>query len=70
MTVEPEKPLVLYPFRYFDLPTRKWVKARYKATLDQLCDRHDCFQITGMPEKREGNGTTAGHVQRSFEGNG
>jgi hypothetical protein len=29
-------------------------KGGYTATLDLLCDRQECFQITEAPERREG----------------
>jgi hypothetical protein len=62
------KEFVLFPFRYFDLLSRKWVRARYLATLDELAARYDAFQIVGKPEIRrvyDPATLTAGHLARS-----
>jgi hypothetical protein len=45
--------LVLYPFRYRDELTGKWVKARYLAELHDIETRHAEWQIVGPPEVRE-----------------
>lgn len=37
----------LYPFRYFDPLRRRWVTARWKASIEALCERDEPFQITG-----------------------
>jgi hypothetical protein len=44
--------IALFPFRYFDLLSRKWVRARYLATLDDLAARYGAFQVVGPPEIR------------------
>lgn len=46
--------LVLYPFEYFDLLRRKWMRARYVATIDDIAMRGQPFRIIGQPEIREG----------------
>lgn len=45
--------LVLYPFRYRDEATGKWVKARYVAALHDIAARHAEWKIIGPPEMRE-----------------
>ncbi len=50
----------LYPFSFYDLMRRRWTRARYVASLDDLAARYDCFRIEGPPELR----TNAG---RGFE---
>lgn len=45
--------LVLYPFRYRDETTGKWVKARYLAELRDIEARHAQWETTGPPEVRE-----------------
>lgn len=56
----------LYPFAYFDPLRRKWMRARYVATLEDIAKRYPAFRITGAPELRtEGGGGTAGHLARS-----
>ena len=47
--------LELFPFRYRDPLTGKWVKARYKAERHEIAERHAEFEITGPPEIREHN---------------
>ena len=42
----------LYPFRYRDLVTGKWVRARYKAELHQITARYAEWKIDGPPEIR------------------
>ena len=48
-------PLTLFPFRYRDPVTGKWVRARYKATLDEIAQRHAQWEIVGAAESRSGN---------------
>ena len=43
----------LYPFRFRDPRTGKWVRARYKASLDEIRARYDRWQTIGPPEIRE-----------------
>lgn len=45
--------LAYYPFRFYDLVTRKWHQARYRARLPVIAERYHAFQITGRPELRE-----------------
>ena len=47
-------PLELYPFRYRDTPTGKWVRARYVAELHEIAARYKEWEITGAPEIRQG----------------
>ena len=42
--------LELFPFRYRDPRTGKWVRARYVATREQIADRHAEWEITGPAE--------------------
>jgi len=47
--------LELFPFRFRDPLTGKWVRARYKASLADLEQRYGGgrYEITGPPEIRE-----------------
>ena len=45
--------LELFPFRYRDPVTGKWVKARYKAERHEIAERHAEFEIAGPAEVRE-----------------
>lgn len=45
-------PLAVYEFRYVDSHTGKWVRARYKASLDEIRGRYDRWQTIGPPEIR------------------
>jgi hypothetical protein len=45
--------LVLFPFRFRDPVTGKWVRARYVAELHQIKARHTEFEIIGPPEVRD-----------------
>jgi hypothetical protein len=40
-------PLELYPFRFRDPVTGKWVRARYRATLQDMAARYATWEITG-----------------------
>src|SRR4030095_1843646 len=42
----------LFPFRYRDPLTGKWVKARYLAERHEIVERYKDWEITGPPEKR------------------
>ena len=46
-------PLAVYAFRRLDPRTRKWVRARYKASLDEIRARYNRWQTIGPPEIRE-----------------
>jgi hypothetical protein len=37
----------LYPFRYKDPMTGKWVRARYRATLADIAARYATWEVTG-----------------------
>jgi hypothetical protein len=51
--------LELYPFRFRDPLTRKWVRARYVAELHVIKQRYAEWEIIGEPEIREvGEGST------------
>jgi hypothetical protein len=42
----------VFPFRYRDARTGKWVKARYMATPDEIAARYAEWEITGPGEER------------------
>ena len=42
----------VFPFRYRDPRTGKWVKARYKATPDEIAARYAEWEIVGPGEVR------------------
>ena len=46
--------IVLYPFEYYDLVRRKWMRARYVATIENIAQKGAPFRIIGPPEIREG----------------
>jgi hypothetical protein len=43
-------PRLLYPFRYRDPRTGKWVRARYKAEPHVIAERHAEWEVTGPAE--------------------
>lgn len=45
--------LQLFPFRYRDALTGRWIHARYKTTREQLALRETEWEITGPAEVRE-----------------
>jgi hypothetical protein len=45
--------LELFPFRYRDRLTGKWVKARYVAERHEIAARYKEWEITGPPEVRD-----------------
>ena len=45
--------LELYPFRYRDPVTGKWVRARYKAERHEIAARYAEWEIIGPPEIRD-----------------
>jgi len=45
--------LELFPFRFRDPVTGKWVRARYVAELHEIKQRYAEFEIIGTPEIRE-----------------
>jgi hypothetical protein len=42
--------LVLYPFRFLDPLTGRWVRARYRAEGQEIDQRYAKWEITGEPE--------------------
>src|SRR5262249_9182116 len=42
--------LFVYPFRYRDSLTGKWVRARYLAERHEIAARYAIWEITGQPE--------------------
>jgi len=47
--------LELFPFRYRDPRSGKWVRARYVAELHEITARYAEWEIIGPPEIREVN---------------
>ena len=45
--------LELYPFRFRDSLTKKWVRARYVAELHEIAARYGEYEIIGPPEIRD-----------------
>jgi hypothetical protein len=43
----------LYPFSYYDEIRRRWVRARYRASREEIAARHPQHRIEGPPEVRE-----------------
>ena len=43
---------LLYPFRYRDPLTSRWVRARYKASIEDIGKRYVEWELTGPPEVR------------------
>jgi hypothetical protein len=56
--------IALYPFRYRDPLTGRWVSARYKATREEIASRYAQWEITGPAEIRSPE--TAGNYFRPF----
>ena len=50
--LQPPGTILLYPFRFVDLVTGKWVRAQYVAELHEIAARHERWEITGGPEAR------------------
>jgi hypothetical protein len=42
--------LLLYPFRFRDRVTRKWIRARYVAEREVIAARYAEWEIAGPPE--------------------
>jgi hypothetical protein len=49
-------PLVLYPFRFRDPVSGKWVRARYVAKRSEILARYGEWELCGPPEIRVGAG--------------
>ena len=45
-------PLVLYPFRFRDPVTGKWVRARYRAERTEIATRYAEWELCEPPEIR------------------
>jgi hypothetical protein len=46
------EPLVVFPFRYRDARTGRWVRARYKAKPEEIAVRYVEWEIVGAGEER------------------
>lgn len=44
----------LYPFSYYDPLRRRWIRASYVATIEDISSSYRPFRILGAPEVREG----------------
>ena len=53
----PPGALLLYPFRFVDPVTGKWMRARYVAELHEIAARHERWEIIGGPEIRSRDAT-------------
>lgn len=51
--------LVLYPFRFRDPLTGRWVRARHKMQVSELRRHYSEWEITGAPEIRYVTETSA-----------
>ena len=64
--------LVLYPFRFRDPLTGKWIRARYVAELHEIEQRYAEWEIIGEPEIRQVPddplALSAAHVARNSTG--
>ena len=47
---------VLYPFRFRGPTTGKWTRARYRASLSDIAERHADWELIGEPEYWTGDG--------------
>ena len=45
-------PIALHAFRYRDVRSGRWIRARYKATLAEIAERHVQWELVGPPELR------------------
>jgi len=58
--------LVLFAFEYLDPVRRRWIRARYRATIEDIAARHPAgHRLIGEPEVREVGdpaALTAGHI--------
>jgi hypothetical protein len=52
MTGEPTDAFEVFPFRYRDARTGRWVKARYMAERSEIAARYTEWEITGPGEER------------------
>lgn len=37
----------LFPFKFYDPLRKRWIRARYKATREEIAARYDKWEITG-----------------------
>jgi len=44
--------LLLYPFRFVDPVTGRWVRARYRAERHVIAERYKKWEVTGDPAVR------------------
>ena len=51
-------PITLFPFRYRDRRSGRWIRARYKATLEEISAQYAEWEIVGPAETREPGGGT------------
>jgi len=51
---------LLFPFRYRDPLTRKWILARYKAERHVIAENYAEWETIGEPEIRRGDDWAAG----------
>ena len=47
-----DAPDPLYPFSYYDDLRRRWLRARYKASLKDIQARYPQYRLEGEPEIR------------------
>ncbi len=61
-------PLVVFPFRYRDARTGRWVTARYKAERDEIAARYADWEIVGTGGERRPTGGcfNPGRAQREL----
>jgi hypothetical protein len=52
--LQPQRALLLYPFRFFDPIRRRWIRARYFAKRHVIESSYAQWKITGLPEIRSG----------------
>ena len=51
---QPRIRVELYAFSYFDSVRKRWLRARYRATIEDIKSRHSQYKLEGPPEVREG----------------
>lgn len=54
MDTEQREPL--WQFSYFDELRGRWLKARYRASVEEIQRRHKQYRLEGTPEVREPSG--------------
>ena len=48
--------VMLYRFSYYDELRGRWIRARYKCSLEDIRQRYPQHRIEGKPETRRGSG--------------